>query len=161
VLREDLGLYLDACSEESYPPHSKTAAAILSLFNEAEELTTDAIQAGVRLPRTNVRKALVELGRNQLVVENPKDTWWLTRSLVLGTRYEEGNRLAARGAVISRCLGDYGPAMLLELANWSGWPQRAVHAAIDRFCSEGKRPETYPLPSPARVRQRSSTARSR
>lgn len=133
VLRDDLSLFLDACAEESYPPLSSTAVKILALFDDAEALTTDEVQAGIHGTRAAVRTALAELGRRQLVVESPKDAWRLTSSMILRLHHGEEHRLRARGEVISRFLADYGPATLRELADWSGWSRRIVQEVVDHL----------------------------
>jgi len=137
VLHDDLTLHLDACMEKCQPPLGKTAESIQAALSVDESMQTDLLQTTVRTSRANLRKALAELGRNQLIVEGPCDTWRLTSSLISRPRKEESRCIEARGELITRFLANYGPAKLCELADWSGWSPRAVQAAIDPLLASG------------------------
>ena len=139
VLREDLGLFLDACAKDLPPLSGGTYQGILSVLRRSESITTEQLRAELRVSRSQLRKALVELGIRHLVMESPKDTWLpINRASGSGAQLEATGQLQAQAEVIRRFITVYGPAAMREIADWSSWSTVRVRNAVNILLGSAK-----------------------
>jgi hypothetical protein len=133
VLREDLHLYLDAFARDLPTALSSTAHRALAIL-ERGAVTTDRLQADLGVTRSELRRALSDLGLRGMVMEAPRDTWHLTgwEGPVPGSE----RQLRARAEIVRRSLSTYGPATLREVADRFAWPRAQVRRALE-FLPDG------------------------
>jgi len=138
VVDDDFALYAAAFRRPLQEPVPDTAFQILEILEQDGPLPKPLLREFSNLERNYFERALKSLNCAFEVMEIQRKVDWespwdLCRRAYPNADFDSWEQSEAQAEVLRRFTKAFGAATLVEIADWSGWPQRTIQNLIDNL----------------------------